>query len=88
MTIRASREGVSLARVWSCRPRSSPSPDNTLTGFLGSCQGGSHELPSAAQGIAGISTTCDPAAIVQTASIGKSHRATENHMLSPAPARP
>jgi hypothetical protein len=86
--MRASPDAVSLARVWSCGSRSSPSPDNTPTGFLGSCQGGSHELPSAAKVIAGISAACDPAAIVQTASIGKPHRAAKNHMLSPAPARP
>ena len=87
-TVGASPDGASLARTGSYRPASSPSPDNTPTGFLGSCQGGSHELPSAAQVIAGISPTCDPAAIVQTARIGKPHRAAKNHMPSPAPARP
>lgn len=86
--MRASPDAVVLARIWSYRSRSSPSPDNTLTGFLGSCQGGSHELPSAAQAIARIATARDLAAIVQTASTGKPQPATQNHMLSPAPARP
>lgn len=63
-------------------------PDKRRTGFVGFCQGDSHELPSAAQTIGGIATACDPAAIVQTPSIGNPHRATKNHMLSPAPARP
>jgi hypothetical protein len=41
----SSREGALLGGVWSCRSTSGPGPDRGLTGFLGSCQGGSHDLP-------------------------------------------